>query len=111
MLTADAQLDARTRRAAALGGDADQVADAFLVEADEGVLLEDALVDIGVQEPAGVVAADAEGGLGQVVGAEGEELGMLGQVAGADGRALADDLRSGKLPTGISLGGSLDTAA
>jgi len=31
--------------------------------------------------------------------------------AGEDGRALADDLRSGKLPAGISLGDRLDTRA
>ena len=29
--------------------------------------------------------------------------------AGADGRALADDLRAGRLPTGISIGAGLDT--
>ncbi len=31
--------------------------------------------------------------------------------AGADGRALADDLRAGRLPTGISLSAGLDSAA
>ena len=31
--------------------------------------------------------------------------------AGVEGRALADDLRSGRLPTGISLGGGLDSRA
>src|SRR5438105_57634 len=80
VLAADAELGVGALGAAALGGDADQVADALLVEADEGVLLEDALVDIGVEEPPRVVAADAEGCLGQVVGAEGEELGVLRQV-------------------------------
>ena len=83
MLAADTHLDARTRCPTALGSDADQVADAVLVEADKGIGLEDALVHIGLQEPAGVVAADAEGGLGQVVGAEAEELGVFGQVGGA----------------------------
>src|SRR5438034_1441148 len=52
VLAADAELDVRLHRPATLGGDADQVADAFLIEGHERVLLEDALVDIGVQETA-----------------------------------------------------------
>jgi len=47
VFAADAQLLARIDRTAPLGGQADQVADAVLVETDERVLLEDALVDIG----------------------------------------------------------------
>ena len=39
VLAADAELDVRARRAAALGGDADQFADAVLVERDERVVL------------------------------------------------------------------------
>jgi hypothetical protein len=31
---------------------------------------------------AGIVAADAERGLGEIVGAEAEELGLLGDLAG-----------------------------
>src|SRR5690349_22467108 len=77
MLAADAELDIRPLGPAALGGQPYKITNAVLVETDEGVLLEDALLDIGVEEPAAVVAADAEGGLGQVVGAEGEELGVL----------------------------------
>jgi hypothetical protein len=74
MLAADAELDVRARRPAPLGRDLDQLADALDVEADERIAREDALVDVGRQEAPGVVAADAEGGLRQVVGAEGEEL-------------------------------------
>src|SRR6185369_11726448 len=48
VFAADAQLYIGPGRPAPFGGDADQVADAFLVQADEGVLLEDALLDIGV---------------------------------------------------------------
>ena len=42
MLAADAELQIRPRRAAALGGDPDQLADAVGVEGDERVVLEDA---------------------------------------------------------------------
>ena len=34
-----------------------------------------------------VVAADAEGGLGEVVGAEAEELGLFGDLVGGEGGA------------------------
>ena len=67
--------------------DLDQLADALVVERDEGVVLEDAALLVVLQERAGVVAAEAEGGLGQVVGAEGEELGRLGDLAGAQAGA------------------------
>ena len=50
MFAADAELDVGPRRAAALGGDLDQLADAFDVEADERVLGVDALLDIGAEE-------------------------------------------------------------
>ena len=45
--------------------------------------MEDALRDVGGEELAGVVARQAERRLGQVVGAEGEELGVLGDLVGA----------------------------
>ncbi len=87
MLAADAHLHARTLGSAPLDGQAHEIAHAVDIDRDERVLLEDALVQIGLQEAAGVVSADAEGGLGQVVGAEREELGALGQIAGPDGGA------------------------
>ena len=70
MLAADAELDAGAGGAAALGGNGDQLADALDIDADEGIARIDALLDIGPQEPPRVVAADAERGLGQVVGTE-----------------------------------------
>lgn len=45
------------------------------------------LVVVVAQELAGVVAGEAEGHLGQVVGAEGEELGLLGDLVGSQGGA------------------------
>ena len=52
-----------------------QFADAIDIERNEGVGLQEALGGVFAEEAGAVVAADAEGGLGQVVGAEGEELG------------------------------------
>src|SRR3546814_18131284 len=37
---------------------------------------------VGTEEISGIVARQAEAGLGQVVGAEGEELGALGDLGG-----------------------------
>ena len=59
MLAADAELEAGPAAPAPLGGDRDQLADALDVEADERVAREDALLDIGGEEAAGIVAADA----------------------------------------------------
>ena len=50
-------------------------------------MLDDLLVHVGVQELAGVVAGEAPGHLGQVVGAEAEELGLLGDDVSAEGGA------------------------
>ena len=55
-------------------------ADAFRVERRERVLLDEAGLLVGADEARGVVARDAEGGLRQVVGAEGEEVGALGDL-------------------------------
>src|SRR3546814_14703223 len=82
LLAADAELDVRPRRAAALGADHHQLADALCVERDEGVLLDQATLLVGTAEISGIVARQAEAGLGQVVGAEGEELGALGDPGG-----------------------------
>ena len=47
----------------------------------------DLLVVVSGQELAGVVAAEAKGHLGQIVGAEGEELGLGGDLIGRQGGA------------------------
>ena len=83
MLAADAELQVVARLAAALAADLDQLADALDVERGEGIVLEDAALLVLLQERRRVVAAEAEGRLRQVVGAEGEELRRLGDLAGA----------------------------
>ena len=80
MFAADAELEAGLGRASAFGGDRDQLADALDVDADERVARIDPLLDIDGQELRRVVAADAERGLGQVVGAEREEIGERGDL-------------------------------
>ena len=91
MFAADAEFDVRAGGAAAFGGHAHQGADAFAVERDERVFFQDALFDIGRQEFAGVIARQAERGLRQVVGAEGEEVGDLGDFVGDDAGARQFD--------------------
>ena len=60
-----------------------QLADAVLVDRLERVALQQPLLEVGRHHPAlDVVAAEAEGHLGEVVGAEGEEVGLLGDLVG-----------------------------
>src|SRR5688572_18636198 len=83
MLAADAELEAGLRAPPPLGGQRDQLADSVLVDRDEGVALEDSLLDIMGEEAAGVVAADSQRGLRKIVGSEAEEFGLGGDVRGA----------------------------
>ena len=85
MLAADAQVQVGVGGAAQLAGHVHQLAHAGLVQLGEGIVLVDLVVVVGVQELAGVVTAEAEGHLGQVVGAEGEEVGLLGDLVGGQG--------------------------
>ena len=80
--------------ATALGAHPHQIADAGLVDRVERVALEQALLEVGRHHPAlDVVAAEAERELGEVVGAEAEEVGHLGQLVGADRRTRRLDHR------------------
>jgi len=81
VLAADPQLQLLALAAAQPDRGLHQLAHAYLVQGGERVLLEDALLEVlGEEAGLGVVAGDAEGGLGEVVGAEGEELRVLGQA-------------------------------
>ena len=71
------------RRAALLDGDPHQLADAVDVDASGTGSPAGSALDVVEQEAAlGVVAGVAERHLGQVVGAEAEELGVLGDLVG-----------------------------
>ena len=76
MLAANPHLELGLHRATSIHRDLHQFAHSF-VQGDEGIVLDDALVGVLAQESAGIVAAQPERGLGQIVGAEGEELGAL----------------------------------
>src|SRR5262245_25041773 len=86
VLTADADLEVRTRAPPALDTDLDELAHAFLVEDGEGIVGQHALLEIVGQELRDVVAAVAEGHLREVVGAEREELRVLGDLVGDERR-------------------------
>ena len=88
VLAADADLELRPGLPALLDGDAHQARHTALVDCLEGVAGQDLLLQVAADELAlGVVAGEAEGGLGEVVGAEGEELGVLGDLARRERRA------------------------
>ena len=87
VLAADAQAQVGTGGAAQLRGHLDQLAYALLVQVSERIALVDLVVVVVAQELARVVTAEAEGHLGQIVGAEAEELGLLGDLVGGQGRA------------------------
>src|SRR3954452_14430421 len=85
VLAADAELEARSGGAAALGGLDDQGAHALLVDRLERRPLDELLLEVGGHDPSfDVVAGQADGGLRQVVGAEGEEVRRGRQLAGDD---------------------------
>ena len=74
MLAADADFQILVCAAAALGAEADQLADALLIDRLERIFRQNLLVDVLGKERAGIVARVAERHLRQIVGAEGEEL-------------------------------------
>ena len=81
VLAADAELEVGPRGAPLLDGDLHQRAHAVAVDGDERVDRRRCPARRSVREHRRhVVAGEAEGGLGQVVGAEGEELGRLGDL-------------------------------
>ena len=86
MLATDADFHAGAGLATQFYGDAHELGQAIPIDGLEGILGEDALLDVIDQETLlGVVTADAESGLGEIVGAEGEELGVLGDLISRQG--------------------------
>ncbi len=87
VLAADAELDIRSGLAAQFTTHLHQLTDPILIEGDERIVREEILLNIDGQEFAGIIAGKAVGGLGQVVGTEGEEFGFLGDDISSQGRA------------------------
>ena len=92
MLAADAELEVGAGATAALGGDAHQLADPFEVEAGERVARQDPGPLVIADEARRIVARDAEGGLGQVVGAEAEEFDALSAISAARSAARGSSI-------------------
>src|SRR5258708_22926099 len=78
MLSANADMEMWTRLTSTLNGDLDQLSDAFTIESGERVLFQYAAIEIDGQELTHVVAGETERSLREIVGAEGEELGLGG---------------------------------
>src|ERR1700691_6759145 len=87
VLAADTDFEVAARGTAFVGGHLDERADTFLIENREGILLQNALLEIGRQEFVAVIAGDSECGLGEVVGTEAEELGVGSDFVGHDAGA------------------------
>src|ERR1700729_3408192 len=77
MFAANTELESGAARPAALRRDCYQFADAIRIEAYEGIAGDQALFQVLVQKCSGVVAAQSQGRLGEVVCAKREELGYL----------------------------------
>src|SRR5262252_3998326 len=82
MLTADTNLQMRTRLPPALGGQFHQLPNAVLIQSRKRILLQDSFRKIRRQNFVDVVSREPEGGLGEVVSAEGEELGFFCDLIG-----------------------------
>ncbi len=87
VLAADTDFEFGLDAAAFLYAHADELAYADLVEYFEGIGLDYAVFLVEFEEFGSVVAREAEGHLGQVVGAEGEEVGNLSDFVGGEGSA------------------------
>ena len=93
VLAADTQLQVGAGLAAQGSGHLDQLANAVLIQAGEGIALIDLAGVVGIQELTGVVTGEAEGHLGQVVGAEAEELGLRGDLVGGESCMVKQKLK------------------
>ena len=110
MLAAHAQFDAGLGGAGAAHALGHQGAHAVDVDGLEGGDAEDPRLDVAREEHAlHVVAREPPHGLGEVVGAEGEEVGLLGQVLGGHGgaRQLDHGADGDAGQVGAALGGDL----
>ena len=106
VLAADAEPEARVRLAAEPRGHPDQVPHTGRVERLERRAVEDLHVDVAAKDPTlDVVAAEPERGLGQVVGAEREEVGVARDLIGDQAGARQLDHRADRCVLDARLGG------
>ena len=70
MLAANPELEVRPRLASATDADAHELADAIAIDRHERITRQDRARQIGAEKAGSVVAADSEGGLRQIIGAE-----------------------------------------
>ena len=75
MLAANAELDVGTGLATAFDTDPDQFAHAFAVNRHEGIGGQNTLRGVRTKETGRIIPRNAQTGLGQIIGAEGEEFG------------------------------------
>ena len=88
MLAADAELEVGPGTATALHGDAHELPDARLVDGRERRAVDDLLLDVARDDPTlDVIAGEADSSLGEVVGAEREEVGVVGDTIGDEAGA------------------------
>ncbi|MPM36798.1 hypothetical protein SDC9_83400 [bioreactor metagenome] len=108
VLTTDTGLQAGLPAAALLDADPDQLADTVPVDLGERVGRDDVVVDVGVEERAlGVVTRQADPGLGEVVGAEAEVVGVVGDLVGDQSGARQLDHRADRVVERHPAGGDL----
>src|SRR5207245_2195582 len=72
VFTANAELEVAARLAPSFGGDLHELADAVTVDRHERVDRKNPQARIRAEEARGIITADAERGLGEIVGAERE---------------------------------------
>ena len=94
MLAADSEVEVGLHATSLCLGDFHQSARTISVERGERVVLKNALVEVGVDELAVVVAAEAERRLREVVRAEAEEVGDGSDLVGRKSRARELDHRA-----------------
>ena len=82
MLTTDTDLEILLGLATSFDPELNELSNTCLIECGKWVVVYDLGILIGRQERAGVIPAQTQTGLGQVVGSEAEKLGVLSHFSG-----------------------------
>ena len=102
VLATDADFQIRLRRAPACDAVLDQLSHAFLIQGLERIHRINALLHVVRQKRTGIIPAEPQAHLGQVVGAEREELGNLGHFVRRNRRPRDLDHRPDQVLDGSS---------